>query len=101
VETNLLIFHGEDCLYKCNEIEILSINLRILRGSCMRGSCIDGGKGALSIGDGPPIGGPPPLPAFLGRGPAAGSKGGGPPCSLSIRIATSGGAGIKGPSGLQ
>jgi hypothetical protein len=62
--------------------------LRIRRGSCRK-------AGDRRIGAGPPNWGPglaflPPL-----------SNGGGPPWSLNMRIATSGGAGTKGPSGLQ
>lgn len=58
-----------------------------------RGSCLKAGGKAI-IGAGPLIWGPdrPLLPP---------SKGGGPPCSRNILIATSGGAGTNGPSGLQ
>lgn len=58
-----------------------------------RGSCLKVGGKAI-IGAGPPEWGPdlPFLPP---------SNGGGPPCSRNIRMATSGGAGTKGPSGLR
>ncbi|CAK9164530.1 unnamed protein product, partial [Ilex paraguariensis] len=59
-----------------------------------RGSCRKAGGKAI-IGAVPLNWGPDrpflPLP----------SKGEGPPCSLNIRIATSGGAGTKGPNGLR
>lgn len=62
--------------------------LRIRRGSGLK-------VGGTRIGDGPPILGPGliflPLPSYEE----------GPPCSRNICIATSGGAGTKGPKGLQ
>lgn len=58
------------------------------------GSCLKA-EDKARIGAGPLIWGPgrPLLPPP--------SKGGGPPCSRNILIATSGGAGTKGPNGLQ
>jgi len=58
-------------------------HLRRRLGSCRK----DGGK---------IIGGAAARPFLPGA-----SKGGGPPCSLISLIATSGGAGTKGPSGLH
>jgi hypothetical protein len=58
-----------------------------------RGSGLNAGFTAI-IGAGPPISGPDSIVL-----PEA-SYEDGPPCSLSICIATSGGAGTKGPNGL-
>lgn len=63
--------------------------LRRRRGSCLKpGEKARIGAGPVNCGPGRPTLPPP-------------SKGGGPPCSRNIRIATSGGAGTKGPNGLQ
>lgn len=63
-----------------------------------RGSCRNTG-GIPRIGPGGPMRGPG-LP-FLPRGPPFASREDGPPCSLIILMATSGGAGTKGPRGLK
>lgn len=62
--------------------------LRNRRGSCLKAD------DTPRIGAGPPIWGPVRIclpPSYEDE----------PPCSLNIRIATSGGAGTKGPKGLQ
>lgn len=63
-----------------------------------RGSCRNA-EGIPRIGPGGPINGPD-LP-FLPRGPPFASRDDGPPCSLIILMATSGGAATKGPRGLK
>jgi hypothetical protein len=75
-------------LSKGSNLKYRTFYLRIFRGSGLKAG------GTAIIGVGPPIGGPDSI--FL---PEASNEDG-PPCSLNICIATSGGAGTKGPNGL-
>jgi len=80
---------------KQEEKEILELGVNLLR---RRGSWRKFG-GIAIIGAGPPIIGPG-IPVLPCGGPFA-SNGGGGPCSLSICMAISGGAGTNGPKGLK